>query len=145
VVLLAIAAQQVGNNVRSAQDVVDNVGWGPVFAVLAVVLLAGFGYSAVAWRMTRYAIDADAVYLQTGVLFRQQRTARLDRVQAIDVVQPLLARILGLAELKIEVAGGSDSAVRLAFLKDDAAQELRNQLLARAAGVDFGTEEQPQA
>lgn len=145
VVLLFIAAQQVGNNVRSAQGLVEAVGWGPVAGVLGLVVLIGFAYAALAWRMTRYAVDAEAIYLRTGVLFRQHRTARLDRIQAIDVVQPLLARIIGLAELRIEVAGGSDSAVRLSFLKEDAAQELRNALLARAAGVDFGTEEQPHA
>ncbi len=145
VVLLFIAAQQVGNNVRSAQGLLEAVGWGPIAGVLGLIVLIGFGYTALAWRMTRYAIDREAVYLRTGVLFRQHRTARLDRIQAIDVVQPLLARIIGLAELRIEVAGGSDSAVRLSFLKENAAQELRNELLARAAGVDFGTEEQPQA
>ncbi|WP_024285739.1 PH domain-containing protein [Cellulomonas sp. KRMCY2] len=144
-VLLAIAAQQVGTSLSSAQDMVGKVGWGPVVAVAAAALVIGFAYAAIAWRMTRYAIDAEAVYLQTGVLFRQQRTARLDRVQAIDLVQPLLARILGLAELKIEVAGGTDSAVRLSYLKEDAAQRLRNELLARAAGVEFGTQEQPEA
>lgn len=145
VVLLAVAGQQVGTSVRGAQDVLREVGPWPFLAALAVALLVGFGYAALAWRMTRYAVDEESVYLQTGVLFRQQRTARLDRIQAIDVVQPLLARITGLAELKIEVAGGSDSAVRLSFLREDAAQGLRNELLARAAGVEFGTEDQPVA
>lgn len=145
VVLLALAGQQVGSSVREAQDVVREVGWLPFAGVLTLALLLGFGYAALAWRMTRYAVDAEAIYLQTGVLFRQQRTARLDRVQAIDVVQPLLARMVGLAELKIEVAGGADSAVRLSFLREDAAQQLRNALLARAAGVEFGTAEQPAA
>lgn len=145
VVLLAIAAQQATNDLRGAQDVVERVGWSPVVGLAGVVVLLGFVYAGLAWRMTRYAVGPEAVYLHTGVLFRQQRSARLDRIQAIDVVQPLLARILGLAELRIEVAGGSDSAVRLAFLKEDDAQRLRNELLARAAGVEFGTPEVPQA
>jgi putative membrane protein len=134
-VLLVILAQQTADNVGAAQDVVRDVGWGPVFAVLGAVLLIATAYAAIAWRMTRYAIGPDAVYLRSGVLFRRQRTARLDRIQAIDVVQPLLARIIGLAELKIEVAGGADSAVKLSFLREQAAQDLRNELLARAAGV----------
>jgi putative membrane protein len=144
-VMIAIGAQQVGTNVGSAGDLIRSVGWGPVVGVLAAAVLIGFVYAGIAWRMTRYAVDGEAVYLQSGVLFRQQRTARLDRVQAIDVVQPLLARLLGLAELKFEVAGGNDSAVRLAFLKEEAAQQLRNELLARSAGVAFGTPEQPEA
>lgn len=144
-VVLVIVAQQVSQNVREAQDVVDSLGWVWVLVAMGVVVLVGFLYSVVAWRMTRYAVDAEAVYLQTGILFRQQRSARLDRIQAIDVVQPVLARILGLAELRIEVAGGADSAVRLSYLKDDRAQEVRNEILARAAGVSFGTPDQPVA
>jgi putative membrane protein len=134
-ILIVILAQQTADNVGAAQDVVRDLGWGPVFGLLGVVLLIAMGYAAVAWRMTRYAIGADAVYLRSGVLFRRQRTARLDRIQAIDVVQPLVARIIGLAELKIEVAGGADSAIKLSFLREQAAQDLRNELLARAAGV----------
>lgn len=145
VVLLVVLGQQVGQNVVAAREAIDAFGWLPVVGLVAVVALIGFGYSALAWRMTRYAIDDEAVYLHTGVLFRQQRSARLDRIQAIDVVQPVLARIVGLAELKIEVAGGSDSAVALAFLKEGDAQIVRNEILARAAGVRFGTPEQPEA
>ena len=143
-VLIAIGAQQVAS-VRDAEDVVRTIGWGPVIGVIAAAVVVGFVYATIAWRMTRYAVDAEAIYLQNGVLFRQQRSARLDRIQAIDVVQPVLARILGLAELKMEVAGGSDSAVRLSYLKEESAQALRNALLARAAGLEFGTEAQPEA
>ncbi|WP_307844600.1 PH domain-containing protein [Actinotalea solisilvae] len=144
-VLLVILAQQVGPNLLDAGDLVRSVGWLPVVGVIALVAALGFGYAALAWRMTRYGVDAEAVYLKTGVLFRQHRTARLDRVQAIDVVQPVLARLLGLAELRFEVAGGSDSTVTLSFLREDAAQRLRNELLARSAGIEFGTEDQPEA
>lgn len=135
VVLLVVVAQQTADNVRAAQDVASAVGPLGILGVLVAVLLVATGYAAVAWRMTRYAIGPDAVYLRTGVVFRQARTARLDRIQAIDVVQPLLARLTGLAELKIEVAGGANSAIRLAFLREQAAQDLRAELLARAAGV----------
>lgn len=144
-VMLAIAVQQSAENLTVARDTVETVGWWPVVGAFAAVVLVGFCYSLVAWRMARYAVGPDAVHLQQGVLFRQQRTARLDRIQAIDVVQPLLARLLGLAELKIEVAGGSDSAVALSFLRESDAQALRNELLARAAGVEFGTPELPEA
>lgn len=142
--ILVIGAQQAGNNVRDAEEALQTFGWGIFGAVLVGLGLLGFVYAFIAWRMTRYAIDDELIYLQTGVVFRKQRSAPLDRIQAIDVVQPVLARILGLAELKIEVAGGHDSAVRLSFLKEDAAQALRNSLLARAAGLDLGPDHQRQ-
>ncbi len=115
---------------------------GPLVTILMLVLVgAVFGttYAAIAWRVTRFAVDAEHVYLQTGVLFRRYRQARLDRMQAVDVVQPLLARILGLAQLTIEQAGGQDSRVVLAYLTEARAHELRNELLARASGMAVAT------
>ncbi|NMR20350.1 PH domain-containing protein [Cellulomonas fimi] len=134
-VAAVIAVQQAGENLRQAGDLLQGRGWLVVVGVIAAVVVLGLVYSAIAWRMTRFAVDDESVYLHSGILFRQQRKARLDRLQAVDVVQPLLARILGLAELKLEVAGGSGSGVSLAFLKEDDAAALRAELLARAAGV----------
>lgn len=109
--------------------------WLMVAGVVVLVALVGFGYAVAAWRMTRYAVTDDAVHLRSGVLFRQQRQARLDRLQAVDVVRPLLAQLFGLSELRLEVAGGSGSAVSLAFLRDHEADALRAELLALAAGL----------
>ncbi|MDN4643769.1 PH domain-containing protein [Arthrobacter sp. PsM3] len=99
-----------------------------------VLLLTVLGY-ILGWYFTRYQVAEGYVRLNTGFLFKQQRQARLDRVQAVDVVQPLLARIFGLAELKFEVADAGESAVRLAYLRMDEARQLRATILARAAGV----------
>lgn len=128
----------------AGQDGLDGL---PVVASLIVVLVVGAllaaGYSAVAWRVTRYALDEDRVYLQTGLLFRRHREARLDRLQAVDVVQPLVARLVGLSQLTVEQAGGAGSQVQLAYLTEARAHELRNEILARAAGVQRGTPSPP--
>ncbi|NVM98374.1 PH domain-containing protein [Arthrobacter sp. SDTb3-6] len=103
-----------------------------VVGAAVVVFGAGFFLS---WRFTRYQVTDDHVHINSGVIFRQQRRARIDRVQSIDVVQPLVARAFGLAELKFDVADGGRSAFRLSFLKLDEAKRLRAAILARAAGV----------
>jgi putative membrane protein len=102
-------------------------------------------YTLIAWRCARYQVDEHTLRLHQGVVFRQQRQARLDRLQAVDVVRPLLGRFFGLAELKVEVAGGKDSGINLAFLREEDATELRNTLLARAAGVHYEGERAPVA
>jgi len=99
-----------------------------------LLLIAVLGF-ILTWYFTKYQVAGGYVRVNTGFLFRQQRQARLDRVQAIDIVQPLLARIFGLAELKFEVADAGESAVRLAYLRMDDARQLRATILARAAGV----------
>ena len=103
----------------------------------ALLLLTVLGY-VLSWYFTRYQVAEGYVRVNTGFLFKQQRQARLDRVQAIDVVQPLLARIFGLAELRFEVADAGESAVRLAYLRADEARQLRATILARASGAAAG-------
>jgi putative membrane protein len=137
-VLLVIVGNQTLNGLPEGQNMLAGNGWWQILGGIVVVGVIGLAYSALAWRMTTYAIDDESVRLHTGVLFRQQRKARLDRLQAVDIVQPLVARLFGLAELKLEVAGGSDSGIKLGFLKLDEANHLRADLLARAAGLRVG-------
>jgi putative membrane protein len=116
---------------------------GSALVVIVLALLGTWVYFS--WRMTRYRVSEEALELHTGVLFRQQRRARLDRLQAVDVSQPLLARITGLARLTLEVAGAGDSKIELAYLTEAQAQSLRGHLLARAAGLRYDSAEAPQA
>lgn len=107
-----------------------------VACVVGGLLMVGFAF--LAWRVNEYRIGDDAVYHRKGILFKQQRQARLDRLQAVDVVQPLLARVFGFAETKVEVAGGRSSTISIRFLTVDDAENLRNEVLALAAGYRGG-------
>ena len=98
----------------------------------AVVVLVGAGF-LLSWWTTRFQVGHDTVRVRTGIVFRQHRQARLDRVQAVDLAQPLLARLFGLAELRIEVADAGESALRLAFLRVSEAEQLRGTVMAAAA------------
>ncbi|WP_245528936.1 PH domain-containing protein [Beutenbergia cavernae] len=110
-----------------------------VLVIVGVIVLGtviGLVYSWLAWRRLTFRITAEAVVMHSGVLFRRERDVRLDRVQAVDVTQPLLGRIFGFAALKIESAGGAESNITLSYLTEDQAQALRNEILARAAGLE---------
>ncbi|MHB1491567.1 MAG: PH domain-containing protein, partial [Cellulomonas sp.] len=87
-VLLVIAGNQVGDNVVNAQRFLSGGGWRWVLLVLAATAVVGGAWASLAWRMTSYAIDEQAVHLRSGILLRQRRQARLDRLQAVDVVKP---------------------------------------------------------
>jgi putative membrane protein len=124
-------------------EAVRHAGWWlPVIVVGALVV--GLAASALSWAFTRFAIDGGEVHIDSGVFIRRSRQVRIDRLQAIDIVQPLLARALGLAELKLDMAGGAEGRVRLGYLRLDEAQALRAALLAMAAGLDHRTPEAPQ-
>lgn len=107
-----------------------------LYFLLGVLLLV-LGWAAIgllSWYRRSYAVDANGVYLRTGVLFRQLRTARLPRIQSVDIVHPLLGRIVGLGQLTVEVAGGKDSRVVIGYLRTWQLEALRDRILALAAG-----------
>ncbi|NLS10041.1 PH domain-containing protein [Nesterenkonia sp. MY13] len=104
---------------------------GGAFLVLALLIFVGFTLS---WWFTRYKITEEHVMVKSGIFIRQHRQARIDRVQAVDLRQPLLARIAKLAELRFEVAEGDGTAATLAFLRKHEAEDLRAEIMDRAAG-----------
>ncbi len=102
--------------------------------VAAVVLGGIVLVSWVSWRVSRFRIGPAVLELRSGLLFRQHRQVHYDRVQAVDLTRPLLARLVGLSEVTVQAGGGRSSELRLAFLGDARARELRDQLM-RLAGV----------
>lgn len=100
---------------------------------LAVLVPVAALYGFLSWWFTHFAVTESELRIRTGLLFRRTAHIRLERVQAIDVTQPLLARVAGVAKLKLDVIG-ADKKDELAFLGEREARALRAELLARAAG-----------
>lgn len=111
---------------------------GPLAWVVLVLLVAGGVYGTASWLRTKYWIEADELRVDTGIVSRQSRRIRVDRLQGIDIVQPFVARVLGLAELRMDVAGGSSGEGSLAFLSLEDARDLRELLLSRRDAVRAG-------
>ncbi len=127
-----IGAPDVGGD--PIDEIVNN-GWeGWALLGIAVVLLGCLAAFYVSWRMHSFRITDDAVEVRSGILFRTQRKARLDRIQGINVVRPVLARIVGAAKLDI-TAAGHDANVQLAYLGSVLADGLRSDVLRLASGV----------
>ncbi|WP_266387196.1 PH domain-containing protein [Streptomyces canus] len=100
---------------------------------LAVIVPAAALYGFLTWWFTHFAVTDAELRIRTGLLFRRTAHIRLERIQAIDVTQPLLARVAGVAKLRLDVVG-TDKKDELAFLGEREARALRAELLARAAG-----------
>ncbi|WP_308797216.1 PH domain-containing protein [Agromyces silvae] len=108
------------------------VGW--VLLGIAVVIIGivfGFWLS---WRMHTFRITSEAVEVRSGILFRSHRSARLDRIQGINIARPLFARIFGAAKLDVSVAGQSGN-VQLSYLGSALADGLRADILRLASGA----------
>jgi putative membrane protein len=121
----------------------------PEVVVRFVIVTAVVGSIAVVaglwgWLALRFRIDGDDLVVETGLLSKRKRRLPLSRVQAIDLVRPLVTRMFALAEVRVELAGGAQSEIVLRYLGRRTAQQLRAELLARAAGLPGHTPEAPE-
>lgn len=95
---------------------------------IGVAIVAGI----VTWLVTRWRLVDGVLHIESGLFSRSSGRYPLNRVQAIDIAQSGLARILGLAELRLRMAAGGGDTGRLACLTLAHATRLRNELLAIA-------------
>jgi putative membrane protein len=108
------------------------VGWAvAAVAVVIVAVIVGFWLS---WRMHTFRVTDEALEVRSGILFRSHRSARLDRIQGINVNRPVFARLFGTAKLEVSVAGQSAN-VPLSYLGSALADGLRADLLRLASGA----------
>ncbi len=82
-------------------------------AVLVVVLVLG----VITWLVTRWRVEGGVLRVDSGLIRRTSERFPLSQIQAIDTVRPGLARVFGVAELRIRLASGSGKAGRLAYLR----------------------------
>lgn len=96
------------------------------FGVLMLILVGG----SIDWWFTRYSLDDLAIHRRSGFLFKKNRTIRLESVQSVDISRPLVARLLGLSELRFEVADGSSEALHIKYVSARKAEVLRRTAMA---------------
>ena len=94
--------------------------------VLLLILVGG----SIDWWFTRYSLDDLAIHRRSGFLFKKNRTIRLESVQSVDISRPLVARLLGLSELRFEVADGSSEALHIKYVSARKAEVLRRTAMA---------------
>jgi putative membrane protein len=102
-----------------------------LLALGALVLLA---WSTLEWLRRTYALEGGALRLEEGVLARKLRAVPFDRIQQVDLVRKPLHRLLGVATLRVETAGGGSAAeVDLDVVTLAEARALRTTLLRAKA------------
>jgi len=112
-----------------------------VAGLLALVVLAAFAYQMVYVRRFDYQPTADTFDLRSGVVSRRTREIPYRRVQNVDVSRNVLQRVLGIAELRVETAGGGETEIRLRYVSHTEAERLQQEIGRRKRGTDGDDED----
>ena len=72
--------------------------------------------------------------MRSGILFRTNRKARLDRIQGINIVRPFVARLFGAAKVEISQAG-QDAQCAVVLPRLGGCGWLRREILRLASGT----------
>lgn len=130
--LNASAAGTIGSFLRGDGSFLPILyGVGAFLAACLAVWLGSYFW----WRATGFELGEEELSLQRGVFQKQLRSARYDRIQAVDVVESIIARIFRVAAVRVETAGGKDSVIEIAYLNKRQAERLRAELIHRAGGA----------
>lgn len=99
---------------------------------VGIAVVGACALGLMSWWFTRYRLGEESLEMHSGAVFRQHRQVRYDRIQSVDLVRPLLARLVGVSEVRVESAGGGDSHVSIAYLRSAEAEGVRERLLGLA-------------
>lgn len=109
--------------------------------ILAILLV--IGYEVAYYRRFSITLSDDALEVYSGVFARQEREIPYRRIQNVDVSRNVVQRLLDIAQVKVETAGGGETEAVLRFVSDDQAELLQSELRKRKRQVttEEGAEE----
>ncbi|MFF2890454.1 PH domain-containing protein [Paenibacillus sp. NPDC057967] len=87
----------------------SNLGWywyAGVGGFLVLMALIAF----LQWKKFGFWLEEDRIIIRSGLFFRQEKTIYYTRIHSVNIEQPLIQRILGVVQLKIETPGGNNKA-----------------------------------
>ncbi len=109
-----------------------------VILVLIVFLFIFLPYlwAKLTYRFYRYELSEMGFRKESGVIIKSYITIPYERIQNVDIYRGILARLLGLSDLKIQTAGYSNpnrgAEGKLPGLAPEDAEKLRDELILRA-------------
>ncbi|MDO3412268.1 PH domain-containing protein [Saccharibacillus sp. CPCC 101409] len=116
-----------------------------IIGVLVGLLILTGIWEIFGWRRFTYQEESDRLTIRHGILRRTEKIIYYSRIHSVSQEQPLIQRLLGVVQLKIETPGGSeDSDATLPVLPRREAERLQHALneqaslsasSAKAAGV----------
>lgn len=116
-----------------------------IFALVGLVMVMAVTglISWLHWRAFTYQVLPDQLVISRGILNRSRRSIPAERIQDVSIKRSLVARVLGLAEVRVETGGGEADEGKLDSVSLDEAHRLRallRGLKTRRAVTEAATE-----
>jgi putative membrane protein len=128
--LLAPAVPLLGGAGLGVIAAVPMIGVVAMFWTLAVPALIALRWMS--WRRTRYALDGDTLFVETGWWRHRRRILPMRKIQSVDLAENFWSRTFGICTMRLGVAGGGGfSDHHVPALSREEAQSLRSRLLAQ--------------
>jgi putative membrane protein len=110
-------------------------GLGTLLLAVGGLLAVLLAFRVLAWWRFTYTLLPHEMYIESGVFSRNRRSIPWDRVQDVEIERGPLARVLGLAKVKLETGGsGGDEGLLDSIALADALT-LRDEVRARRGMV----------
>lgn len=101
------------------------------FAAVGGAIVISVAVAWINWWFFRFGVVGDDLLILQGAVVKKRRAIPLTRVQGVDIRADLLSRILGLADVVVQTAGGGDgeAEARIGSIPLSDAESLRAALL----------------
>ena len=114
----------------------DPVLTGGIVVVAALALAVVAAYEVAYYRRFDYELTEESLDIYSGVFSRREREIPLRRVQNVDVTRSFVARLLGIAEVDVETAGGGGTEANFRFVGRTEADRLQDAIRQRRAALE---------
>ncbi|MFW6002862.1 MAG: PH domain-containing protein [Halanaeroarchaeum sp.] len=97
-------------------------------AVFVVVLVLGLVHALLRYRIWRFEVQEDALYLERGVLTRVRTVVPYVRIQHVDTQRGPVERVAGIGSVVVYTAGSRGADVAIPGLDPDRATTVQHRL-----------------
>nr|WP_247711997.1 PH domain-containing protein [Qipengyuania qiaonensis] len=103
------------------------------FVLVAVGANILFAY--LRWSRLTYTVSDADIRVESGVLSRAARSVPYERIQDVSLEQKVVPRLFGLVEVKFETGAGGGEDLKLAYLRENEGERLRELVRSRRGRI----------
>lgn len=97
--------------------------------IMVAVLVLTFVWAVLSWLFFTYRFEDDTLHIRSGIIFKQERSIRKQRVQSVNVFTNILQQPFQVSRLQVKTAGsGTEVEFNLHSVKWKEAERIRDAL-----------------